>query len=307
MDKNKKTMADYASQSLGDSTSYAIYTDQYDPALLVRMPRNLAREDWGIKGDEFTGYDVWHCHEATFLNYYGLPIAGTLKIMIPSHSRWMIESKSMKLFLNSFDMCRMGSSNIQNAIGDYERKVGYHLGQCIDHGVQVRFFLDRQEEYDVISGYHNLYDLVDVENLEITDYNCEENHLESIELKEGKQDDIYDVKVYTNVLRSRCRHTKQKDTGSAYIHIQCSKKTVELSGLLKHIISLREKNEFHEFCAEKLLVDISKVDGVKEVMVMLLYARRGSLDINPIRTTSGSLLPEHFVNIEELTTKTHGQ
>ena len=65
-------MEDYASKSLGDSTSYAIYTDKFDSSLLVRMPRELARKDWDIVGDEFKGFDVWHCRESTFLTNRGL-------------------------------------------------------------------------------------------------------------------------------------------------------------------------------------------------------------------------------------------
>ena len=91
---------DIASKSLGSSASYAVYTDKHDASLLNPMPRNLARDGWAIKGDEFVGYDTWHCHESTFLLNNGLPIAGTLKIVCPADSEFMVESKSAKLYLN---------------------------------------------------------------------------------------------------------------------------------------------------------------------------------------------------------------
>ena len=97
-----------ASKTLGDSTSYAIYTDKYDPSLLNPMPRELGRKDWNIDKTKFRGYDVWNCHEASFLTNTGLPVAGTLKFCYSSDSEMMVESKSRKLFLNSFDMCKMG-------------------------------------------------------------------------------------------------------------------------------------------------------------------------------------------------------
>lgn len=304
--ESKEDITSYASKHLGQGGSYAVYTDEFDSSLLVSMPRNLARRDWDISGDEFRGMDVWRCHEATFLTDKGLPVAGTLKIVYPSSSELMVESKSIKLYLNSFDMCKMGDS-IEVATKRYVRQITQDLQNLLGVHVYVTFFPEGTQTENITEDYHNLYDIVDVESLVIDDYKSERNHLESIELPEAEQGREYVVKVYTNVLRSRCRHTKQKDTGTAYIHIVCSKKTVTLDGLLKQIISLREQNEFHEFCAEKLLCDIKKVDGVKEVMVMLLYARRGSLDINPVRSTAPYLIPESLVNPHVLTEKTQGQ
>ena len=95
-------MSEVAAKTLGSANSYAVYTDTFDPSQLNPMPRALARGDWNIKGDEFVGYDTWHCHEATFLLNNGLPIAGTLKIICPADSEFMVESKSFKLYIRYF-------------------------------------------------------------------------------------------------------------------------------------------------------------------------------------------------------------
>ena len=111
----------------------------------------------------------------------------------------------------------------------------------------------------------------------------------------------------TNVLRSRCRHTKQKDTGTAFIHIEIEKGRLDVASLFKEIVSLREVNEFHEFCAEKLFTSIMKLEKVKECMVMLLYSRRGLLDINPVRASDFSLIPTTLSDVNRYTKKTQGQ
>jgi 7-cyano-7-deazaguanine reductase len=132
-------MTDVASKTLGSANSYAVYTDTFDPSQLNPMPRILARQDWGIKGDEFVGFDTWHCHEATFLLSNGLPVAGTLKIICPASSEFMVESKSFKLYLNTFDMCKMGDT-LQEAIDNYEKQVQKDVSKAIGAEVKVGFF-----------------------------------------------------------------------------------------------------------------------------------------------------------------------
>jgi 7-cyano-7-deazaguanine reductase len=139
--------------------------------------------------------------------------------------------------------------------------------------------------------------------LEISDYNSEKKHI-----KFTPQEGILRTyKLSTNVLRSRCRHTKQKDTGTAYIFISVQDAELDVLSLFKEIVALREVNEFHEFCAEKLHKVISSSKYVTSCMVGLLYSRRGSLDINPVRTTDITLLPEALVNTNIYTNKTQGQ
>jgi 7-cyano-7-deazaguanine reductase len=308
---------DIASKSLGSSASYAVYTDRHDASLLNPMPRKLAREGWGIKGDEFVGYDTWHCHESTFLLNNGAPVAGTLKYTYSSDSKYMVESKSAKLYLNTFDMCKMGQS-VDTAIQNYELQVKTDLEKALETEVDVKFFKSGDDEMGLfpMEGYLDLQTFLgkDIEVLKIEDYTAEKNHLEfekvnysgfGYSVKESKA--LYKNKFFTNALRSRCRHTKQKDTGAAYIWINTLDSVLKPESLFKQIISLREVNEFHEFCAEKLYTEIMKCPEVESCCVTLLYARRGSLDINPTRATSHNMLPPVLINPKYYTKKAMGQ
>lgn len=313
----KNNLNDIASKSLGSSASYAIHTDSHDATLLNPMPRKLAREGWNISGDEFVGYDTWHCHEATFLLDNGAPIAGTLKYVYPCNSEYMVESKSAKLYLNTFDMCKMGST-VKTAIHNYVMQVKTDLEKALQTNVDVEFFKSGEEAMGVfpMAGYLDLQEFLgtDIESLEIADYNAAQNHLKFEKAAyagfahNAKNDKpVYVNKFFTNALRSRCRHTKQKDTGAAYIMINTCDSVVCPASLYKQIVSLREVNEFHEFCAEKLYTEIMACPEVESCCVTLLYSRRGSLDINPCRSTTHDLLPPVLYNAKRYTLKAMGQ
>lgn len=301
-------MTDVASKTLGSANSYAVYTDTFDPSQLNPMPRILARQDWGIKGDEFVGFDTWHCHEATFLLSNGLPVAGTLKVICPASSEFMVESKSFKLYLNTFDMCKMGDT-LAEAIDNYEKQVQKDVSKAIGAEVKVGFFRSGD---DILlgqnpgRGYKDLFtelDTSELESVQITDYNGNEKY--NVVTEDGGDGNLF--MYFTNILRSRCRHTKQKDTGAAYFMIKTKKGIVNKLELLKLVISLREVNEFHEFCAEKLFTEIMSNPNVDACSVMLLYARRGSLDICPVRASNSVLLNAVLNNSTMYSQKAMGQ
>jgi len=303
-------LTDIAAKTLGSSASYAVYTEQFDPSLLNPMPRKLAREDWGITGKEFVGFDTWHCHEATFLLNNGYPVASTLKYTYPSDSEFMVESKSAKLYCNSFDMCKMGET-VKDAITNYEQQIKKDLTDVIGRDVTVKFFPSGGDSYgkNPLEGYSDLYwELLDTaDQVTITDYASKENHLIFNKMHPECNESVTS-KYFTNALRSRCRHTKQKDTGAAYIHIVTKNGyAVDPASLFKQIVSLREVNEFHEFCAEKLFNSIMEHDAVTDCCVSLLYSRRGSLDINPTRASRGELLPINLIDVDTYTAKAMGQ
>jgi len=299
------TITDIASKTLGSSASYAVYTDKYDSTLINPMPRELARKDWDIAGNEFIGYDVWHCHEATFLLDSGIPIAGTLKYVYSCESVYMVESKSAKLYLNSFDMCKMGRT-IEEAISNYEYQVKTDLEKSLDTEVRLKFFISGSDINGVspVQGYRDLIKVVS-EDTVITDYASAKDHLFFEPLLFQKE--IVNEKFFTNALRSRCRHTKQKDTGSAYINTISLGHQINPTSLFKQIVSLREVNEFHEFCAEKLFIEIMKHGCVQDSCVTLMYSRRGSLDICPVRSNDIKNIPVELIDPTIYTTKTMGQ
>jgi 7-cyano-7-deazaguanine reductase len=229
----------------------------------------------------------------------------------------MVESKSAKLYLNTFDMCKMGQS-IDTAIENYQTQVKADLEKALETNVEVKFFKSGEDASGIfpMAGYIDLLTFLgkDIETIDITDYNAERNHLEftkanysgfGYSVKDNKA--LYINKFFTNALRSRCRHTKQKDTGAAYISINTIDSVLCPISLFKQIISLREVNEFHEFCAEKLYTEIMKCPEVESCCVSLLYARRGSLDINPCRATTHDLLPPVLYNTKYYTEKAMGQ
>lgn len=301
-------MTDVASKTLGSANSYAVYTDTFDPSQLNPMPRVLARQDWGIKGDEFVGFDTWHCHEATFLLNNGVPVAGTLKVICPASSEFMVESKSFKLYLNTFDMCKMGDT-LEEAIDNYEKQVQIDVSKAIGAEVKVGFFQsghDKIFKADPGKNYSDLHWEIgrkELEATQITDYSSKEKYNIIVEEGSGPGTFMY----FTNVLRSRCRHTKQKDTGAAYFIIETKRGIVNKLELLKLVISLREVNEFHEFCAEKLFTEIMANPNVENCSVMLLYARRGSLDICPVRASNSELLNEALNDETSYSVKAMGQ
>lgn len=303
-------LTDIASKTLGSSASYAVYTEQFDPTLLNPMPRDLARKDHGITGGEFVGFDTWHCHEATFLLNSGFPVAGTLKYTYKADSQYMVESKSAKLYLNSFDMCKMGET-VKDAIVNYENQVKKDLEEYLKTAVNVCFFPSGSDlnAYDAVEDYKDLHwELREkAHTIEITDYSAQADHLKFVKIHPEDNNPVVS-KWFTNALRSRCRHTKQKDTGAAYIFIKTKDgMMVDPESLFKQIVSLREVNEFHEFCAEKLFVTIMSHEEVEDCCVTLLYSRRGSLDINPVRSSNINLLPEVLFNVNKFTNKAQGQ
>jgi 7-cyano-7-deazaguanine reductase len=201
----------------------------------------------------------------------------------------------------------MGDTIIE-AIENYENQVKKDISECIGKEVEVSFFREGEQvmfEGNPGEGYYDLFRLLgnkELEDMQITDYSGKENHFSIIPSEESD-----DISVMTGILRSRCRHTKQKDTGAAYFHITTKTGLVDLKGLLKEVIALREVNEFHEFCSEKLFTAITKLPEVEDCVVMLLYARRGSLDINPVRATREELIPRALIDTGYYTKKAMGQ
>jgi 7-cyano-7-deazaguanine reductase len=271
------------------------------------MPRELARDNWHITGNEFVGFDVWHCYESSFLTNSGCPVAGTLKFVYSSSTPFMVESKSMKLYLNSFDMCKMGTTAVEAGV-NYANQVAKDLSACVGGKVDVKFYSSREFAYtdkvDLLDTFIDIAELIpDLGEQEFKDYNGTLSHI-TMSAGAGKQ------RISTNALRSRCRHTKQKDTGLAMIEHSSAHHQIDPLSMFKQIVSLREVNEFHEFCAEKLFVELQKVSNPEDRMVVtLLYSRRGSLDINPIRATNHESLKDYaaLIDVNQLTKKVQGQ
>lgn len=302
-------LTELASKSLGSENSYAVWTKKFDPSLLNPIPRELAREELNIQTDIWSfGYDVWNCHEATFLTDNGVPFAGTLKFSYPSTSEYMIESKSMKLYLNSFDMCKMGAT-FKSASENYVRQIESDLRNALGiDDFHCHFFSENEyneaNRADPLAGSTNLLlSIDDIDKIEIDDYHGKKNHLEI----EKSCEIPHEFTFHTNILRSRCRHTKQKDTGTALIKYT-SKAVISPESILREIVSMREMNKFHEETAEKAYNDFYSVlepYGDFKLSVVFLYSRRGSLDITPIRSNDNCF--SEYVKPYIVSVKSQGQ
>ena len=137
MDNQNKVIA-AASRHLGQ-VGGAGYKDTYDPSLLVKIPRTLNRESYGLTGEEFTGVDVWNAYEVSVLTNKNLPVSGMMKITVPSETPFHVESKSIKLYLNSFNMTKLGE-NTFDAIRLFEQTVAKDLTELLEGEVTARMF-----------------------------------------------------------------------------------------------------------------------------------------------------------------------
>lgn len=308
-------MNEVAGKHLGQQGSYAIETDNYDPSLLVPMPRVEPRKLWGVDASKFVGVDVWHAHESTFLLNNGYPLAGTLKLIYPADSENIVESKSLKLYLNSFDMCKMGETPTE-AIENYEKTITGHLleilGMKNPEMITVTFhpaglsnpqYVDSFEKFPLLEGLiltcpGDLHDMLV--------YDGDTRFLEVYEEEPVLKPVFFENKWGTHLLRSRCRVTRQKDSGSAFFHWKAEKNIHPIS-LLREVVGMRNSSEFHEPICEQLFQAVFETTPMKDLCIALLYARRGGIDINPIRATSWDLIPESFLNGAVLEKKTQMQ
>ena len=267
------------------------YSDQYNPELLVKVPRYLNREGYGLTSDSFVGVDTWNCYEVSAITTKGLPVAGMLKIVCPSDSEYHVESKSIKLYLNSLNMTRIGD-NSADCIAVIEARVKRDLDELLETNTTVSFY-ESEEEGKAISfeGYTDLGDIVDLDQIDFTAFQSDSTQL-AIEDTNNKAKVL---KLKSNLLRSNCRVTNQPDWGDVFIRIK-GKKLPSADSLAKYIVSHRTVSHFHEEIAEMIFKHLTDAYKPEQLMVACLYTRRGGLDINPIRATHSHLIPDFLIN-----------
>lgn len=285
--KNYEAVKEIASKHLGKVGGDG-YSDQYNPELLVKIPRVLNREGYGLTGDEFVGVDVWNAYEVSAITTKGQPVAGMLKIVCPSNSEFHVESKSIKLYLNSFNMTKIGD-NAPDCISGIEARVKRDLDELLETNTTVSFYASdwETEPLSFSEEYEEIADIVDLDQIDFTAFKSDSSQLE-----EGLGDEL---KVRSNLLRSNCRVTNQPDWGDVFIFIQGDKVPTPES-LAKYIVSHRTVSHFHEEICEMIFAHLNERFEPEQLMVSCLYTRRGGIDINPVRATHSSLVPEFFTN-----------
>jgi len=296
--KNYQEVVDIASKHLGKVGGDG-YSDQYNRDLLVKVPRFLNREGYGLTSDSFVGVDVWNAYEVSAITVKGQPVAGMLKIVCPADSEFHVESKSIKLYLNSFNMTQIGET-AADCIKAIEATVKRDLDELLETETTVSFYAS-SEEAEVLSfeDYQDVADVVDLDQIDFTSFKSDASQLKI----EDTDEEAKVVKLRSNLLRSNCRVTNQPDWGDVFIKLK-GKHLPAADSLAKYIVSHRTVSHFHEEICEMVFKHISDAYEPEELMVACLYTRRGGIDINPVRATHSSLIPEFFTNPDYLIQKT---
>ncbi len=257
-----------AGLTLGKETQYS---NQYNPELLQAVPRSLNRD--ALKLTEplpFFGSDFWTLYEISWLNTKGLPQVAIGHVVIPATSINIIESKSFKLYLNSFNQTRFSSWE------EVESTLARDLSACAEENVSVT--LHKLSDYSEQAIVDMQGKCIDDQDIEISDYQFNPDVLQHSVGKETVSETLH-----SHLLKSNCLITNQPDWGS--LQISYTGKKIEEEALLRYIVSFREHNEFHEQCVERIFTDILKYCQPSQLSVYARYTRRGGLDINPFRST----------------------
>ena len=270
----------------GDGTVVKPYVtpDDVDPSLLVAVPRHLNRTQYDLHEDNlpFVGADAWNAYEFSTLLDNGFPVSGWLKFVYPSDSPNIVESKSVKLYLNSYNMARL----IQTTSDFWmiEDRIARDLSDATGGEVEVYAFFGDVDTMRPISGdFVSLESYCNVEKMSFTDYNESASILEIVP-SIGRYE-----RWRSHSLRSNCRVTNQPDWGDVYVHIK-GNYSVTPESLLQYIVSMRKENHFHEEICECIYKRLWDLLQPEELFVACLYTRRGGIDINPVRASSSGVL-----------------
>ena len=267
-------MADYSDTELGRETRYS---DQYDASLLCPIPRTKAREDSGDTAD-FIGVDLWTAFEISWLNEDGLPQVAIGEFIFPCTSDAIVESKSFKLYLNSFNQSHFPSMEALSEIMRTDLSAA--------SGSTVDVILYQIGEYN---GFKPILEpnavCLDQRPVVTDTYQPDASFLQAN--KEIEADET----VCSHLLRTNCPVTDQPDWASVYISYKGAQ--IDRDGLLKYLVSFRQHQDFHEQCVEKIFADIMARCKPSELSVYARYMRRGGLDINPYRSTVYKMPPAY--------------
>ncbi len=271
---------------------------KYSPEILVAVPRKINREQYQIDESAlpFVGFDVWHAYELGFLTENGLPLTGVLKIVYPCDSEFLVESKSLKLYLNSFNMGKYGNSK-KEGLDIVLSVIKKDLSELLKTKVEANFHSVYTMDLFDFEGFEFLEDLEDVDQLMFDTYKEDPSILIS-GIQKTEQEKSY--KIATNLLRSNCKITHQPDWGSAFIYMKTDF-VVDKKCVLKYLVSIRDENHFHEEICEMLFKRLKDAYSTSELMVACLYTRRGGIDICPVRAMNVSTLPKSIIQSELLT------
>lgn len=268
---------------LGKASAYA---DRYDPSLLFPIPRLAKRQEIGVGAQPaFFGADMWTAFELSWLNPRGKPQVALAQVVVPCETPNIIESKSFKLYLNSFNNSTFtDAAQVQSLLRADLSEAAGRGGNAGHVAPAVGVKLVLPEHFDA-EPIHELDGL----SLDRLDIACE-RYSPAPDLLTANFEEAPVTEVLTsNLLKSNCLVTGQPDWGSVQIHY--SGPQIEQEGLLQYVVSFRNHNEFHEQCVERIFMDVWTRCKPVKLAVFARYTRRGGLDINPFRTSYPQALP----------------
>ena len=241
------------------------YPQNYAPGVLFPIAREDSRRPLGITGaSPFYGTDIWNAWDLTWLGPGGVPRVATAEIRVPAESPFLIESKSMKLYLGSFAMSEF--EDHAGVIDAMQRDLSTAAG------APVEVVLDADVTIVEAEG-------TCIDSLRIA---CESDDIDAGLLAADDTDIVEDC-LHTHLLRSLCPVTNQPDLGS--VSVRYAGPRIDPAGLLRYIVSFRQHNDFHEACVERIFVDIQDRCRPQRLSVVGRYQRRGGIDINPFRSS----------------------
>ena len=264
-----------ASTHLGKKSSGS---ETYDPSLLVAIPRIENRKQYNIDNNNlpFKGWDVWHAYEFSCMSKNGLPVTKVLKLKYNCESEFLVESKSLKLYLNSFNMSRFGG-NTTECLTLCKQRIEEDLSQVLKTEVEVNFIDNNSKKTEIFKNFQKLTDFINENELKITEFK------ETPQLLQTETSEEKEYYLTFDSLRSNCRVTHQPDFGDVFIYYK-SKKHINETSLVKYLCSFRSEYHFHEECCEMIYKRISDIlHEADELFICALYTRRGGIDISPIR------------------------
>lgn len=260
-------------------------SEKYDPNLIVAIPRIENRRQYNIENNNlpFKGFDIWHAYEFSSMTKNGIPVTRLMKMKYNCDSEFLVESKSLKLYLNSFNMTRFGNS-IRECLEICKNTIEKDLSEKLKTDVKINFFENNTERENIFNNFENIMNFVNENSLKIDKFKEAPE-----ELKTEKNNEIKTHYLLFDSLRSNCRVTHQPDFGDLFIYYK-SKNHILEDSIVQYLTSFRSEYHFHEECCEmiyKRLIDLLNEND--ELFVCALYTRRGGIDISPVRSNCDTI------------------
>ena len=256
-------------------------SENYDPSLLVAIPREENRKQYNLQNDKlpFCGWDIWHAYEFSAMTENGIPVTRLIKLKYSCNSEFLVESKSIKLYLNSFNMSRFGQ-NIEECLKICKSKIEKDLSEKLQTEVRINFIDNKTQKVQIFQNFQNIMQFVNEKDITVEKFKEAPEVLQTKENEETKE-----YYLTFDSLRSNCRVTHQPDFGDMFLYYK-SKKHITEKSLVKYLSSFRSEYHFHEECCEMIFKRLSDIlNKGDKLLVCALYTRRGGIDICPSRWT----------------------